>query len=285
MKRLLVAGFIVFGACLVSRAYGTDPDLRACVQDMETSGVSGRWFTAESPFDRKSYSFYLVQKLPAHANPKSALFLMRLEHTRAFLAGLIDKNVPVVLGVFPLELQVAAAALNDEFPLAAAALKEGGITGRRDIIVIAPDAGRFVFAHELRHWEDFEEAHFTEDFVAALAPFFNADYLSNEDKQWLLRIVWELRGHNAQILQAMHDAAAGLPCLDRAGNLGCDYQFEKSFAVMIFRQAYDSKIAELLSKIRSHDERDPGKLADMFARFESPEKSDNLLSLKEYVKK
>lgn len=116
-------------------------------------------------------------------------------------------------------------------------------------------------AHEYRHWRDYEDATFEKSFATTMKPWLDADYIPKDDRDYLLRLVWEVRGHATQRLQALDDAAAKLAYMDRAGNvvegppkeLTSAYDFEAGDAMSIFQQAYQSDILRLTNRIKSHD--------------------------------
>lgn len=232
----------------------------AAVKDFEAAGGTGGWFRSVSPFDGAKGDYYLVKTLPANARPKAKLLLLRIEHQRAFLQGMLDKGVPIVLGTIAEETQVVAAALGG-LPLADDAVRIGKIGSTKNIVLLQPSATKMTVAHEYRHWRDYEDATFEKSFATTMKPWLDADYIPKDDRDYLLRLVWEVRGHATQRLQALDDAAAKLAYMDRAGNvvegppkeLTSAYDFEAGDAMSIFQQAYQSDILRLTNRIKSHD--------------------------------
>jgi hypothetical protein len=248
-----------------------DPALGGAVARLLNAGGKGLWFTSVSPFgDGKPQRFFLVSQFPPKADPKSPMLMLRTESTRAYLAGLAGQGVPFILGTIPEQSEVGAAALGREIPLAGAALKAGGITAHSSAVLLQPSADKLVVAHETQHWRDFENPRLEASFNADMKPFFAAKYLSGDDKAMLTRLMWELRGHNAQALTARADAAKGVPFLNGAGRVETGQEareslkFQQGYAASIFHQAYDSSIFQILAKVKKAD---PGRLKTLAAIF------------------
>ncbi|MBI3555598.1 MAG: hypothetical protein HY074_04985 [Deltaproteobacteria bacterium] len=267
---------------LLTTPAAPDPELLQSIRTIEKLGAKGGWFTAVSPFstDGRPASFYLLQSLPDKADASAQLFLLHVEHGREFLAALLKARVPIVLGTIPIESQVEAAALGHDVAFATDALAAAGINDQGTVILLQPSAGKYVLAHEYRHWRDFEDHDFETKLYADLKPFFEASYLTNEDKNLLVRIIWEMRGHATQRMAALEDAARHLSYLNRAGavidgpakELASNYDFEAGQAISLFKQAYGTALRAIVVKTKAGAPNDIDLLARIFSTYD-PSKS------------
>lgn len=267
-----------------------DKTVLAAVKDFEAAGGTGGWFRSVSPFDGTKGEYYLVKTLPAKARPKAKLFLLRVEHQRAFLQGMLESGVPVVLGAIGEATQVVAAALGG-VPLSDDAVRAGKIATSKNIVLLQPSASKMTVAHEYRHWRDYEDSAFEKSFATSMKPWLEASYIPQDDRDYLLRLVWEVRGHATQRLQALDDAAAKLPYMDRAGNvtegppkeLASAYDFEAGDAMSIFQQAYHPDILRITGKIKAHDGKSGlTKFLDAISKFDLDDPR-NELTFKRFV--
>jgi len=156
------------------------------------------------------------------------------------------------------ETQVQAAALGDDVKLAADAISAGGIKDHKSIVLMQPTSSKSTLAHESQHWLDFENPGFDKSIEQTLKPFLEAKALTQEDRNWLWRLAVEVRGHQAQAIRAMDDAAKGLPFVDGVGNvvtgskkkLAEDYDFEASSARLALSQTYSPVVADLAQRLK-----------------------------------
>jgi hypothetical protein len=271
---------------------GTDPALVSTVNGLISAGAKGSWFTSVSPFDDPpaKRSFFLLNGLTNASDPRSPMLLMKTPSTRAYIGSLIDQGVPLVLGTIPEASQVKAAALGDELQLTADALEVPGTKGHQAAILVQPSADKFTLAHELQHWKDFEDPTLDTSFTTDMKHFFDAPYLSSDDKGMLMHVMWELRGHNAQALQALADKKAGLPFLNAAGGVedkpkerDAAYDFQASWAASIFAQAYQLPVFEIVDKIRKAEPGQEQELAKIFAKYDLSDRPGAPLSFAKMI--
>jgi hypothetical protein len=236
-----------------------DQNLLAAVKNFEALGGRGGWFKSVSPFDQARGDYYLVRSLPLNVEPTANVLALRLDHDKEQLQSMLDAGVPVVFGAIPLETQVLAAALGD-VQLATDAIAAGRIQNTKYIVLLQPTAGKYVLSHEYQHWKDYGDKEFEGNVGAAMKPFLEASYLAPEDKQFIWRVIWEIRGHAVQRLAALADADAKLPYLNGVGDVITDpgqvanaYGFEEAEATSAFMEAYQLTLLHLLAKIGDND--------------------------------
>ena len=276
---------------LTDKAKSVDPRLLESVTGIERLGGKGGWFTAISPFtqDGKPALFYVLRNLPVQADLSSNVFLLRVEHTRKLLKKIMQSGTPIILGTIPEISQVEAAALGPGVKFAADALAAAKVTTHKSVILLQSTASKYVLMHEYQHWLDFEDPEFEKQLYGDLKNFFEAKYLTNEEKNWMVRIIWELRGHVAQQLSARRDLVQGLPYLNRVGtiesrDLASSYDFEATQAVSIFNQTYASGLYSIMSKIKAHSKADFDRLVDQLSKYDFSNDPNNAITFKDVLK-
>jgi hypothetical protein len=262
------------------------PEFQSEVGDFEASGGTGQWFSAVSPFSSGASgmeSFYLLKSLPHSANVNSPLWNLRVENYRSALEGYMNEGVPLFMGHLPPDAQVMAAALGDDYPLGAAALKASGDTSHHNAILLQPTSDRFAVAHEHQHWLDFESKTYQKDFERAIKPF--AKDFSDSDTDYLWRIVWEIRGHSVQAKTVRLVREQHLPCLDRAGqilgpgdpNFATTLGYLEGQPVGDFRNAYQMPYLQITTKIRGNPA-EWAKFKTMLTKFDFSDDPENQLT-------
>jgi len=270
------------------------PALVKAVGTLESAGGHGVWFASVSPFDvqQKRQGFYLVTAVPPKPDPASAIYLLRTEHSRAYLAGLLAAGVPVLLGLMPDDVTATAAAFGDDCQLGADGLAAGRIEGHKNAILLQPTADKYTLAHEHQHWLDFENPGLESDFIAEMKPFAKAVGLSKDEQAWMVRLMRELRGHVAQELQANRDREAGLPQVgeDGAVHAGKGKQLREIYASACFAPTYlfDSTYRDAISRIvGTVAKRGPASvraLAKLFTRYDLSGQPGTTISFAQYVR-
>lgn len=246
-----------------------DASLLAAVRSIESAGAEGGWFESTFPIERapRAY-FYLLQKVPARADMRSGLFLLRLEHSRAALAEAIAHGTPIVLGAADERYGAAAATFRD-LPIASDALSAVGARAKT-IVFVTPKTLRTTLAHELQHWSDFEDAAYRRRYAELASAFIDARYLTADDKLELETILIELRGHGMGEKQARDDLAHGRPALARDGSpvapdaLGAAYEGDIATQVNVFLSEYRPSLRAIEAKVKSAAPGDHAKLAKLF---------------------
>ncbi len=232
-------------------------DLLKAIQIEEKKGMKGGWYQSISPFsvDGKLDYFYVLKTTPVEEDLNSPVFLFKTKHALEFLNQRLDEGVQVIFGPIPLQAGVLAAALGSIQLQTDLATKMG--SNHSNLVLLQPTADKYVFAHEIQHWRDFESASYSESFGKDLGEFLKAKYLDDDDKYWLWRITWEIRGHSAQEIQIKSDQADRLQLLNRVGDpitkqkeITSTYEFEAADATSAFMQTYPTTLWKIAAKIK-----------------------------------
>jgi hypothetical protein len=249
------------------------PEVKQAVAEFEKLGGKGKWISAANPFSQQKQGFFVVTQNPPRIDPKAGLFMLRESSNKQYLDEVIHSGVPIVIGSPPEGIE--GAALGKEFPMVAQALSTSG-SKHSSVILIPPHANKFTLAHEFQHWRDFENPKLEAEFKSDLRPFLQAKYLNVEDKQFITRIMWEMRGHGAQFNCAMASAKKELPILDVGGRIMPkskakeQYEFEASRTTKDFQQEYQLPVTSLLSKIAKNDPAGLKQFLSKMALYETP---------------
>ncbi len=233
-----------------------DRDLLKAIKIEETNGMKGGWYQSVSPFsiDGKPEYFYVLRTTPTAEDLDSPVFLFRTKHALEFLNERLKEGVQVIFGSIPLQAGVLAAALGGIQLQTDLATKMG--SNHSNLVLIQTTADKYVFAHEIQHWRDFESKSYSGSFSKDLREFLKASYLDDDDKYWLWRITWEIRGHSAQEIQIRSDQAERLYLLNRTGDtiqkpkeITSSYRFEAVDATNGFMQTYPPILWKIASKV------------------------------------
>lgn len=212
---------VASGAGLISTAAArskANPELWAGVKQLEAEGGRGGWLETQLPWEgSKSQLVYLMKKPPKRASIHSPIHLLRLESTLLDLSKASARGVPFVFGSTDERHQAEAAAFGEGIQLANDVILAGGVSGHKSVVFLGRTTSASTLAHELQHWDDFEDAEFQKTFDRLAKPLMEASYLSAEEKRQLLWLVWELRGHGAGERYGLRSQVEGTPMLDRNG--------------------------------------------------------------------
>jgi hypothetical protein len=250
------------------------PNLLTAIRSFESMGGEGGWFKSVSPYsaDTKTSYFYLVKKVPAKADASSNIWLVRLEHSRDFIAALVQSGRLIVIGDVGTD-QAEAMTLGSDYKLGADGIAISG-SPHDGIILIKPDADEFVLAHENQHLADYAPG-FTAAMQNGLKDYLSADYLSDVEKQWLYRFILEIRGHSTQEIQVKTNAANALPILDRLGSIRTSpedrqslYGLQAGMAVSTFMDTYPPILWPIAAKIKQHNPTEYGKFVEAISKFD-----------------
>lgn len=233
---------------------GAPPELTRAAASLEAAGGSVRWFSSRVLDDGPVQHFFAVQRLPTRADPSSAVFQLRTEAGRAYLASLHAAGAPIAFGQVPESLVgVQAMALGKESALGGAIVAATG--SKQDAaIFLQPHAGALTVAHEFQHWQDFTDPAYERRLQAAFAklPGLRAD-----EADFLRSVVDELRGHNGEAQAADGFAARGMPFVNRAGasepGTKERYEGEKAMIRNKFVGAYGREIRRIVARLRESD--------------------------------
>ena len=149
---------------------------------------------------------------------------------------------------------------------------------------------KYSVAHERQHAKDFDDLRLEANFKAELGPFLSAPFLKRADKDFIWRLMWELRGHQAAARQALADLTGKVPHVDDAGAVRTgpaakdNYDEEISRPAKEFSQMYQQGISQLLTKIEDSSKGQAEVFAKALQKFELTHDPKNPVGLRKFVK-
>ncbi len=202
-----------------------EPDFRktafyASIKEFEQKGAKGQWLRVTSPFTESGAPeyFYLLKKAPVTADSRSSVWLGRLPHSLNLVKDLVTDGAVLIFADLPEGTGKAAGTFDSSFLITreVARLSHKPVTS---VIVLPLTADKYTLAHENQHVKDFASVTFAKNLEVALKNWFQANYLTEEEKADLESGIREIRGYSRQEIDIKKDSAKNLQLLDRGGNI------------------------------------------------------------------